>query len=267
MPTFEKPGITTARETEERQILASSRGNVESMLMDMPVVIRSSAADAGNTPTTTLRAGLIMAIGSDGKAFQYTANATDGTQNAVGILPESVSMLDLTATAVDKAARLFVNGPFRESELILLDDASRSALGSIGIKFVSANAYSRIDGSQSLVHQAATEPVATSPEVLVTSDNGKLFVATAAMTFTIPAIVPGLAFEFVQSANANMIISSAVANIIGPNGSAFKTITFSTTAGKIGAYVRIRSIYLGSALKWLPEILSNVAINVPVFAT
>ena len=50
----------------------------------------------------------------------------------------------------------------------------------------------------------------------IAADNGLLFLATAAAAFTLPAKQNGLAFRFVQTADANLVVQGA-ADIVHKN--------------------------------------------------
>lgn len=72
------------------------------METDITVTIDSSARDSGATPTTKLRAGLVLGkITASGKYKEYDNAASDGSQTAVGILANDVLLIDAAGTAQD----------------------------------------------------------------------------------------------------------------------------------------------------------------------
>src|SRR5204863_6723631 len=77
------------------------------------------------------------------------------------------------------------------------------------------------------------------------NDNGLLFLATAAVTFTLPSKQNGLAFRFVQTADANLVISGS-ADIIAKGNAAASSVTFSTTNEQIGSHVLVECMYVGT---------------------
>src|ERR1019366_2841874 len=78
------PGIGAVLETFQS---AFTWGPV-SLLRYASAYILGGAIDSGNTPTTTLRPGLVMGIQTATGAWtNYSATATDVSQVAVGILP------------------------------------------------------------------------------------------------------------------------------------------------------------------------------------
>lgn len=93
------------------------------------IVLVSTAVDAGNTPTTTLRKGLVLGkVTASGKYKEYDPNAVDGSQVAKLILADKVDMLDETATAVDTEGVAVFRGDFIAANLPGLDAAAKTAL-------------------------------------------------------------------------------------------------------------------------------------------
>jgi len=78
-------------------------------------------------------------------------------------------------------------------------------------------------------------PLAT--HTLTAADNGKLFVVAGAANFTLPAKAAGLSFGFYQTADANLVITSAGSadDIVADGDAAADTVTFSTASHKIGS--------------------------------
>ena len=102
---------------------------------DVGITIDAAAVDAGNTPTTTLRKGLVLGkVTATGKYKQYDPNATDGTETAALILVDEVDMLqDSTdgSTTRDQLATGMQHGVVDESKLVGVDAAAKSALAHI----------------------------------------------------------------------------------------------------------------------------------------
>lgn len=93
------------------------------------ITIASTARDSGNTPTTTLRRGLVMGkITSSGKYAQYNDAATDGTGVAAGILTHEVDLVGPETTPQDGTGLLLVHGHVKESVLIGLDENGKADL-------------------------------------------------------------------------------------------------------------------------------------------
>jgi hypothetical protein len=88
--------------------------------------IVSTAVDAGNTPTSTLRAGLVLGrVTSSGKYKEWNIDGTDGSEYAAGILVNTVSTLDISGTAADKfVGWILTRGHIRSSKILVPGAAS-----------------------------------------------------------------------------------------------------------------------------------------------
>lgn len=227
------PGIDTAVETSENEFLfgPAHTWNV------MGVQLDSGAVDSGNTPTTTLRKGLILGvITSTGLYADYDPTATDGTQNPVGILAEAVNMYDARAGAVRaKAAKMVYAGHVKAASLVNLDEYARLVLGPRctwdDLRFT---------------HLAFTAPVAkTADYTVLSTDSGKAFTtlgASGAVIFTLPAVgsaARGYRFRFHNAVDQNMTVTAPAGKLITFNNAAATSVAFSTAGNKIGATVEI----------------------------
>lgn len=254
--TGNAPGFQSALDADEAEILWSGRQG-QDLAATRKVTIVSSTVDSGNSPTTTLRGGNILAlVDSSGKANTYSADATDGRQIAVGILEHAQDML-LAGTATDRFTQMLVHGLVREGELVGLDPRAKQQLG---LRFN----FDRENSPQAgvLMHPRGIYRKSSNYTVTAT-DNGLLFLATAAVTFTLPTKQNGLAFRFVQTADANLVISGS-ADIIAKNNAAASSVTFSTANEKIGSQVLVECVYVAaSTLKWL---VTNLGATTPTVA-
>ncbi len=111
------------------RVRATERGRES----DLGVTVASTARDSGNTPTTTLRKGLVMGkITASKKYAEYDDAETDGTEVAVGILADSVDLTDQSSdgcTPTDQDGALIMIGDLVEDDLIGLDAAAKVDLG------------------------------------------------------------------------------------------------------------------------------------------
>lgn len=252
------PGMTSAIESEEVQVYKAGR-NGQTLIVDGSRLIDDSVVDSGNTPTTTLRGGNLLGLkASDGKMYLYDPDGVDGTQLPIGVLEKHVGMLQ-QGTAADRWVTFLKGGILKVAELLGLDYHGRAVLLRSGFQFDSITP----DGAAFLVHHRKAQQTATDVTV-VAADNGDLFIATAAATFTLPTKAHGLSFEFLQTADANMIIASAGSadDIIADGDAGADTLTFSTSSHKIGSRCRVSCVYVGANLKWIAENLGGTAMTV-----
>jgi hypothetical protein len=254
--TGNMPGFQTKQESEEKQIVWSGPQG-QDLVASKKVVIDATAVDAGNTPTTTLRGGLVVAIkDSDGNVYPYDADANDGTQVPYGILAKHQNML-LEGVASDRFAQILVHGLVRENELIGLDRRAKDVLGGRFTFDRDLHASTGVLLQPRGVYRKATN------YTVVAADSGLLFVATAAATFTLPTKANGLAFRFLQTADASLVITGS-SDLIHKGNAGGSTVTFNTASEKIGSHVLVECIYTAdSTLKWL---VSNLGGTTAVVA-
>ena len=248
------PGVGAPVESEQKQITWSGRHG-QDQVVTQRAVIYSATTDSGNTPTTTLRAGLVLAIrDTDSKVTKYTPDANDGSQIAVGVLDQHQDML-VDGVATERYTQMIVHGLVREGELLNLDARAR----------------------QQLSHQIMFDRKPLSPAPLLAprgvyrksssysltaADNGLLFVASAAATFTLPTKANGLAFRIMQLADNDLTIAGS-SDLIHKGNAGASSVTFSTSGQKIGSQVLVECIYTASStLKWLVTNLGGTTATV-----
>ncbi len=225
------PGFQTKQESEEKQVTWSGRAG-QDLIATKKVVIDSTAVDAGNSPTTTLRGGLVVAMkDSDGNIYAYDPDATDGTQIALGVLPKHQNML-VEGVAADRFSQILVHGMLRQNELTGLDARARAVLGG---RFVFDNDLHASTGllltPRGIYRKGANYTVTS-------GDTGLLFLATAAVVFTLPTKANGLAYRFLQLTDAQLQIAGA-SDIVHKGNASASTVTFNTASEKIGSHVLV----------------------------
>jgi hypothetical protein len=253
--TGNAPGFQTKVEAAENEVTWSGRRG-QDLVATRKITLLGTAIDSGNTPDTTLRGGNVLAIDdATGKANTYSADASDGRQIAVGILERHQSTL-LEGVPTDRFTHMLVHGLVREGELLGLDPRAKQQLGQ---RFV----FDRESSPQAgvLMHPRGIYRKSANYTV-VAADNGLLFLATAAATFTLPTKENGLAFRFAQTADANLVIQGS-ADIVHKGNAAASTVTFSTASEMIGSHVLVECLYIAAGtLKWLVTNLGGTTATV-----
>jgi hypothetical protein len=253
--TGSAPGFGVQVEAQESEVLWSGRKG-QDLVATRKITLASAATDGGNSPATTIRGGNLLAIvDASGKANTYVPDANDGRQIAVGILEHNQDML-VAGTPTDRFTQMLVHGLVRDGELIGLDARAKQQLGQ---RFVFDREVSPQAGlllaPRGVYRKSANYSVAP-------ADNGLLFLATAAVTFTLPAKENGLAFRFAQTADANLVIAGS-ADIVAKGNAVANTVTFSTVNEKIGSQVLVECVYVGAGtLKWVVTNLGGTAMTV-----
>lgn len=88
--------------------------------------IAGTARDAGNTPTTTIRAGTLLGrITASGKLKEYQPGASDGSQTFYGVLLDDTRVVDSNGTNQDQpGARIAVAASdVRAGQLLILGNS------------------------------------------------------------------------------------------------------------------------------------------------
>src|SRR5436189_2501886 len=183
--TGNAPGFAAALEAQESEVLWSGRRG-QDLVATKKITLLSSASDSGNTPATTVRGGNVLGIvDTTGKVNLYSPDANDGRQIAVGILEHNQDML-VAGTATDRFTQMLVHGLVRDGGLLGLDPRAKQQLG---MRFLFDREVSPQAGA--LMHPGGIYRKGGNYTVLA-ADNGLLFLATAAVTFTLPTKQNGL---------------------------------------------------------------------------
>ena len=125
------PGFGAGSSTSPSEFRLSLHG----VDTDVGITLASSAVDAGNTPTTTLRKGLVLGkITATGKYKEYDPSASDGSETAALILVDQADMLQDSldgSTTRDQLATGMQHGVVDESKLVGCDAAAKTALDNV----------------------------------------------------------------------------------------------------------------------------------------
>lgn len=254
------PGVSAAQFTTDAELFW---GGDESRINILRKGVRVSTAsvDAGASPTSRLRKGLIMGmITATRERKQWDPAATDGSQQIDSVLEVETPVLDFQS-GLGKQGNppVIVSAPVKASALLILGNAflgnanefaARRQMHLMGFRFDDDPA-----GYLAGVTQRSRTVIADT--VVVAADNGTRFLAeTANVLFTLPAIRAGLTYEFLRISDHNMTIASAEGdNVIVGNDSQADSVAFTTAGQKVGARVRVLGISTTAGLRWLTEII------------
>lgn len=248
------PGVGALTESAERIVWWGGDKAPLIYAPDRPVL--SSAVDAGNTPTTTLRPGLLLGlVAASKKLVQWDSAAVNGSQDIFGVLLEGVSMLNSAGIAEDKIIPVLAAGPVKASQLLIKGTALTShADEQLARRLMSANGRfifdDDISGAPGLPGAWAREVAKTANYTILPADNGTLFTNAGdgdAIVFTLPAIKPGFRFGFRVVAGFNFTVGSAEGdNVVALNDAAADSVAFVTIAQLIGGGFIIESNQAGT---------------------
>lgn len=256
---FGKPGQGASVFTTDREIVAVGYDN---QCLHKSIVLSSAIRDDGSTPTTVIRPGLLLGrLTTGGEYVEWDADADDGAQYVAGINKTDVTILDGYGTANDRVPpAIYVRGVFMASQLLIQGSAlvghtdeylARRQLWNAGIVLDDDLFGYKAGGG----YRFAT--VTGTTDTLTGDENGMtLFYNNAAsVTVTLPTLKAGLEYTLIRAADEEFIVASAAGDdiVIGNDLSA-DSITFTTAGEQIGAEVHVRSVYIGTTLKWLADL-------------
>ncbi len=257
---FAEPGMGALAETTEYEIIwGSERG--QGQVLEQNANYDGAMRDAGNTPTTVIRAGLLMAkVTSTGRIIEWDASRaaadTDGRQDIFGIVPYELRAQDFDATNQNRVAGIIVRAPLKAGQLLIEGTAligdtdeflARRQLWAMGC-ILDDDTNGHLAGAATRYIEKITD------YTIVAADNGTVFMSTTADTdYTLPTLVPGLSFGFVQTADFQLTVTSAgsLDDIIGANDASLDQVQFTTGGEQIGARMYFQSVYVGTTLKWV----------------
>lgn len=252
------PGTGSTTETAEKAIVWGP----EALRIDFNnLVIDSTAVDAGNTPTTELRSGLLLGKKtSDGNLYQWNHDASDGTEIIAGVLFRDISMLAADGTVEDKQGFVLLAGPLIAADLLVEGTALTSSANEYyARRQLALNGRFLLDdellGLDVSLGPALRTLRVTGNTTLVAADRGTLYLVDGAANMTLPTIKLGLVYEFFNCADSNMTITSAAGNdMITFNDVAASSVAFTTAGEKAGAHVRVEAVDLNGTLKWIVKV-------------
>lgn len=253
---YDMPGMGSATLSSERTITWGTINQQEFVT----VVLDSATVDSTNTPTTKLRAGLVLGkITASGKYTQYDPTATNGSEVPLLILANDVNMLNLTTgSAEDKQGFCLVKGFVKGDQLLGLDLAARRAMSK---QFLFDDDFIGNTFMRKTVAKTANYTV-------LAADNNTLFTnagASGAVTFTLPTVGRGYHFWFYVEADQSVTVAGATGTVVAFNDAAANSVAFSTTAEKVGGCIEVFSNAAGT--KWLTVIHVAQAAGTPQTVT
>lgn len=249
------PGLDAADYTVEAELLWKKDSGSFIVTGGM---IDSATTDAGNTPTTLLRPGLLLGrIASSGKLSVWNPTGTDGTQFIYGILAAGLNMSPF-GTALSKfSGPVIVSGAVKAGSIIVPGQSSAGLSGQALEHLIRHQMMGRFLLDDRF-HGGVTFPrtvIAKTADYTVTeNDNGTLFTnrgATGAVIFTLPATAEkGLRYGFYVVADQNVTVTAGTADtMVVFNDATADSVAFSTASKKIGAYVEV----YGDGTGWLVQ--------------
>lgn len=233
--------------------------------------VSSTAVDAGNSPTSTLRAGLLMGIENTNNRWkEWNPTGTDGSEVIRGVLCWSVSTLNINSTAEHKYIGWVATwGNFQSRRLIIPGGANPSIIGDQWeylIRRQMRQMFKLDDQYLSPALQPGDVKRIVTGDLNVTyAMNGYQFITTGAagaVNFTLPANpYQGLIYEFIGGANQNITVTAATGDTITTvNDLQADSVAASTASQLIGSRIRLEGLNSGNGTaangRWLATNMS-----------
>lgn len=255
------PGVGSERTVTESEILWGA-DQARNAALWKSAVISGTTRDDGNTNfTTILRPGLLLGkLDSGGEYEEWDGDVATGTQNIAGILDTELRAQDFDATNQDRVFRVLVaRAPVKARKLLIQGSAFVGHVDEYLARMQLHQAGFVLDDDpfgykSGLVDRYAV--VADTTDTLTEAENGStIFYSNAAsVTVTLPTAKPGLRFELCRTGDEEFIFVSPTAdNVIVGNDLSADGVTFTTAGEHLGVRVRLRSVYVGTTVKWLAE--------------
>jgi hypothetical protein len=246
---FGIPGVAAIDRTTEAEILWGGDAS-KGLAVWKSGVIEGATRDAGATPTTILRPGLVLGqLDADSNYTDYDPDAEDGSEVATAILGTEMRSQDFNATDQDRVFRVLVKGLVKAGSLKGLDDQARVQLGP---RFVFDD---DLVGSHNYLGLPWKNEQVIADTVLTAADAGKRIVCTTAdCDITLPAIATsqGFAVEVLRASDHELAIISAEGdNMIVGNDLSADSVTWTTASEQTGVRVKVEHIHVGTTPKWL----------------
>lgn len=246
------PGIRAVVESVESEVVFLN----DYPYKKAPIMLAAGTVDAGSTPTTSLRAGLVLGrVASTGYYTQWSPTATDGSQKAMAVLIDPINMLGTAGSATVKLWNALFSGMLKTSKLLVPSGAGvELARRQLSKRFVFDTPC--FDGE--FMDRPMNGTTLSSAYTIVAADNGTRFLThTAAIDYTLPAIADGYIFEFrsIESFKTK-VISAEGDNIHGFNDVDLDSISLETASQMIGTGLRFASARnAAGTLIWLVDLL------------
>lgn len=256
--THTVPGQTAVLQNTENMIWW---GGKPDRLITRGQLILSSAVDAGNTPTTILRPGLILGgPNAAEKVKEWSPAAIDGSENVYGILMQEINMLRVGVAADRFGPLVMIAGPLKAGGVLVPGEAANGLSGKANEflfrslttgRFLMDDDIAGAHNNWGAWRQYVTK---TAAYQVLAADNNICFNNIGddgSLALTLPAIAdvgPGFRIGIMCCADEEIVLTSSDGNDIYCNNDlAASTVSLSTTTEQIGVMMEAIAI---SATAW-----------------
>lgn len=265
---FGLPGYGAAAYTSEREIIWGG-DDMHIGILRRNSVISGTARDAGNTPTTVLRRGLLLGkIAATGELAEWNAAATDGTANVAAILNNELRATDFDASNTDRAFGTLLKAPLIANTLLIQGAAfvghadeylARRQLDAAGC-VLDDDPFGYKAGKGFRVAAKTADYTVTD------DDNGTYFTnkgAAGAVVFTLPTVAKrGLQYKFMAAAAQTLTLASGTADtLVVLNDAAADSVSYQTANEIIGGGFKVTgdgALWIVEPIRWEAQTVTTV---------
>lgn len=220
-------------------------------------MLMSTTVDAGNTPTTELRPGLLLGrVTATQKLNVWNPTAVDGTEFIWGVLMIGHAMSPF-GTALDKwSGPVLIGGCLKAASIVIPGQAAAGISGKALEHLVRNQLFGRFvlddNFNSGLAATWRTIQAKTADYTITEADNGTLFTnrgAGGAVNFTLPATAEKmLRYGVYVAADQSVTVTAGTADtMVVFNDAAADSVALSTAGDKVGALIEI----IGDGTGWL----------------
>ncbi len=268
---FGVPGAGSILQTSENEFLWGGDSNKTALRKS--AVIRGETRDAGSSPTTTLRPGLILGLETATNEYsEWDADAAqDGSENVAGILGVELKATDFDANDADRVAPIFVAGPVKAKALSIQGSNLVGHVDEFLARRQMAKNFIFDDDPMGYLAGGITKNggiVTGTADTLTDSQTGSVlyYSSASAVIVTLPTVQPGLEYMIVRTGAAEILIQGSANIITGELADASVAsvvieddVVFTTANEHLGAYAHVLGVYYGTSAKWF--IRTNEALT------
>jgi hypothetical protein len=227
------PGMHDERFTEEVNFLWGRWDQVEYV----QAIVDKDTVDAGNTPTTNIRAGMAMGvITATGQFTQWNPYATDGSNYLVGFFIDEISLGWIDGSTTERLSAIVVKGNIKADHVLIPGETTRGISGKTYEFLLREQCAGRFLFDDDLgAYQTIKEyTIAADVTALTVTEamNNTLFVTdvdlAASCTLTLPAPRPGLQYWLAHNsttAGTALILDGPATGEFWAGGAAANTIS------------------------------------------
>jgi len=266
MVHFGMPGVRASRDSVETNLIWGGDDN-KAAVLTMGTQYDSTILDASASPTTSIRAGLLVGESTaTSQMTEWVSTATDGSQMLRGVVPLGFSTLDEDGTPEDQFLPMIIRAPLMASNLLI----QGAAFVGHADEFLARNILHGMgcildDDPQGYLAGASWRQeifTGTTTKTLTSADNYTRYLFhSAATNFVLPTVVAGLKFRFFASEDFELSISSPTSVFVTGNDATGDGITWTTDGEQIGLHVEVEAINMDIAgtntLSWIATILKT----------